>query len=211
MWSERAALAAAALGAFLTAAGAAAQTPETAASPSPAPAAPTAPAPLQNVAPTPAPSPTPAAPEPEPSPTGNCSADSTCITAGQSERSDGSAVPRIRRPHLRRHAHPDGPARHLPDGEAGQLRPTRGGGRQRGVHARRGAALRRSSTCSRHQPRHSRTRSATFRRASSSKAKRIERIGPSNTASGREVHLLHAAQPGGASPPAGPPWRSTTR
>jgi lipopolysaccharide assembly outer membrane protein LptD (OstA) len=92
MWSERAALAAAALGALLTAASAAAQTPETAASPSPspapsaAPAAPTAPAPLQNVPPTPAPSPTPAAPEPEPPPTGNCSSDSTCITAGQSER-----------------------------------------------------------------------------------------------------------------------------
>jgi LPS-assembly protein len=92
MWSERAALAAAALGAFLTAAGAAAQTPETAASPSPSPApsavpaAPTAPAPLQNVPPPPAPSPPPAAPEPEPSPTGNCTSDSTCITAGQSER-----------------------------------------------------------------------------------------------------------------------------
>ena len=104
MWSERAALAAAALGAFLTAASAGAQTPETAASPSPtpapsdapaaptapapsdAPAAPTAPAPLQNVQPTPAPSAAPAAPEPVPSPTGNCSADSTCITAGQSER-----------------------------------------------------------------------------------------------------------------------------
>jgi LPS-assembly protein len=92
MWSERAALAAIALGALLTAKGASAQATETPASPSPAPApsgapaAPAAPAPIQNVAPTPAPSAAPAAPEPVPSPSGNCSADSTCITAGQSER-----------------------------------------------------------------------------------------------------------------------------
>jgi LPS-assembly protein len=88
MWSERAALAASALAAFLSAAGAAAQTPETAASPSPLPsAAPAAPAPLQNVQPTPAPSAPPPAPEPVPSPTGDCSPDAAaCITAGQSER-----------------------------------------------------------------------------------------------------------------------------
>src|SRR4029079_11387814 len=94
MWSGRTALAALAVGALLAAAGVSAQTPETAASPSPAPAAspsplpeaPTAPAPIQNVPPTPAPSAAPKAPEPEPSPVGNCSSDSTCITAGQSER-----------------------------------------------------------------------------------------------------------------------------
>ena len=94
MWSERSIVAALALGALLMAKGAAAQTVETSPSPSPSPApspaseAATPPAPIQNVQPTPAPSPTPppAAPEPEPSPVGNCTSDSTCITAGQSER-----------------------------------------------------------------------------------------------------------------------------
>ena len=86
MWSERPTVAAVALGALLMAKGASAQATETPASPSPAPAAPAAPAPIQNVPPTPAPSAAPAAPEPVPSPAGNCSADSTCVTAGQSER-----------------------------------------------------------------------------------------------------------------------------
>ena len=86
MWSERPTVAAVALGALLMAKGAWAQATDTPASPSPAPAAPAAPAPIQNVPPTPAPSAAPAAPEPVPSPAGNCSADSTCVTAGQSER-----------------------------------------------------------------------------------------------------------------------------
>ena len=94
MWSERSIVAAVVLGALLMAKGAAAQTAETSPSPSPSPSpapspaseAVTPPAPIQNVPPTPAPSPTPAAPEPEPSPVGNCTSDSTCITAGQSER-----------------------------------------------------------------------------------------------------------------------------
>ena len=133
MWSERAARSPGPRrcpGAALTAAGAAAQTPAPAASRlslARRPSAGAAPrprlaAPLQNVPPPPAPSPPPAAPAPAPSPTGELHAGRRPASTpdSPSARRRAHPVPRIRRPHLRGHAHPDRPARHVRDGEAGR-------------------------------------------------------------------------------------------